>query len=88
MGGWKDRWKDRWTDSILQAKNGFQKYNMTQENATVKNEIKRKKNGRKKKLDITIGISQYTEFMKYFIFICLGYDDLVHWTLTYYYTQK
>ena len=51
-----------------------------------------KENGRKteekKKLDITIGISQYTEFMKYFIFICLGYDDLVHWTLTYYYTQK
>ena len=73
---------------FYRPKMGVQKYNMTQENATVKNEIKRKKNGRKKKLDITIGISQYTEFMKYFIFICLGYDDLVHWTLTYYYTQK
>ena len=96
---WTDRRLDRWVDGrtdgrtdgqtlFYRPKTGVQKYNMTQENATVKNEIKRKKNGRKKKLDITIGISQYTEFMKYFIFICLGYDDLVHWTLTYYYTQK
>ena len=34
---------------FYRPKMGVQKYNMTQENATVKNEIKRKKNGRKKK---------------------------------------
>ena len=57
---WTDRRLDRWVDGrtdgrtdgqtlFYRPKTGVQKYNMTQDNATVKNEIKRKKNGRKKK---------------------------------------